>query len=191
MSRQRPRRLCGLLAATRLDPATHPPPRDTPALLLEEAKQVVLFAGPNMIGNALFMMLGIVDVAVVGHMLPSDDLAAAVLGITCFNLVAFALQGFATALDTLAATAIGAGDRTLSVRWMRLTALVLAGLLIPASLLLSASGPIVEVLFKQSPTIAAKTGKFCILLIPGLWALTGFQTVQKLMNAQGDMWPAV
>ena len=156
-----------------------------------EVGTLTKFALPNMIGNALFMLLGVVDIAVVGHLLPSDDLAAAVLGITCFNLIAYALQGFATAVDTLAANAMGAKNRRMSERWTWLTGMVLGALLIPASVLLGCSGIVVKVLFRQPDAIAAKTGVFCLYLIPGLWALLAFQVVQKLMNAQGEMMPAV
>ena len=159
--------------------------------VVHEVGVISRFALPNAVGNALFMLLGIVDIAVVGHLLPSDDLAAAVLGITCFNLIAFALSGFATAVDTLAANAMGAGNRRMSERWTWLTGMVLGALLIPASVLLGCSGFIVKVLFRQPDAIAAKTGLFCFYLIPGLWALIAFQIVQKLMNAQGEMMPAV
>ena len=48
---------------------------------------------------------------------PPDELAAAAVGTTYLNLLAFFLFGVATALDTLGSQAHGAGDHAQLVTW--------------------------------------------------------------------------
>lgn len=84
----------------------------------EEAKEILAIAGPIIVSQTLNNLMNITDLVMVGH-IGKDQLAAAAIGNTVFNLVAFPLVGMMTALNTLGSNSFGAKDYDSLRHWIR------------------------------------------------------------------------
>ena len=128
-------------------------------------------------------------ISIVGRECSKHDLAAAALGTMYSNVTGYSVsQGLTTALDTLAAQAVGAG-RPASVGlhlqrgiWIMLVALV------PMFLLSLWAEPVL-LLLGQPPALARDAARFSCWLLPGLPAFIGFELLRKCLQALGDNRP--
>jgi Na+-driven multidrug efflux pump len=75
----------------------------------DESKKILSLALPCVVTNVLIQAMAVVDQVFVGS-LGKEELAAAALSSTYFNLFFLFLFGFCTALDTLSSQSFGAGD---------------------------------------------------------------------------------
>jgi MATE family multidrug resistance protein len=145
---------------------------------------------PIICTNLLAYMLQVVGQIFLGRLGP-QSLAAAALGNSYFNMVWYFVQGVSTALDTLASQAYGNGDCELARLWSIRAALVLSLVMIPATLVMYFSEPVMIHLFGLPVPLCAEAALFVKWLIPGTWCWTLFLCLQKFQQSQNCMLPSM
>ena len=93
----------------------------------------------------------------------------------------------ATALDTLASQAAGAGDTVALRRWGVAAAAVMLVLCLPTCAVLQQSAWVLERCFGQSERLSQMAQRYCRGLLPGIPPLALFTVAQRLQLAQ--WWP--
>jgi len=123
--------------------------------------------------------------------MPSLSLAACSLGNFIFNIIWAFLLGVATALDTLASQAAGAGDTVALRRCGVAAAAVMLVLCLPACAVLQQSAWVLERCFGQSKRLSQMAQRYCRGLLPGIPPLALFTVAQRLQLAQGRALPSI
>ena len=123
--------------------------------------------------------------------MPSLSLAACSLGNFLFNIIWAFLLGVATALDTLASQAAGAGDTVALRRWGVAAAAVMLVLCLPTCAVLQQSAWVLERCFGQSERLSQMAQRYCRGLLPGIPPLALFTVAQRLQLAQGRALPSI
>ncbi|CAN6459867.1 unnamed protein product [Victoria cruziana] len=149
----------------------------------EEFKKLGYVAGPAILTSVFQFSIGLVTVAFVGH-LGKVELAAVTIASNVIEGFAFGvLLGMGSALETLCGQAFGAGQFDMLGVYMQrswvitlLTALLISPLYIFTSPLLKA--------LHQSHDIADMAGKYCIWVIPQLFAYAFNFPMQKFYQSQ-------
>jgi len=149
----------------------------------QELGPVISLAWPVVITYTLQVSLGIVSVTVLGR-LGEEALAAAALGNLYVNLFGNApASGLATAVDTLAAQAFGAGNfMRVGLVSQRAAVLLLLGC-IPSALMFFIAEPVL-LATGQDPAICALAGLYCRCMVIALPATQLFETAKKFLQAQ-------
>ncbi|KAF8069389.1 SPAC11D3.06 [Scenedesmus sp. PABB004] len=153
-----------------------------------ELQAVLLLAMPTVVTTAAQQVIIVTSQMFSGH-IGTDEMAAAALSNTWWNLMWYTLLGVSTALDTLGSQAVGAGDRGGLVCWALSAAFVLTALNVPMGLAMWYGGEVAELFFGQGPEVAALVSKFCRWLLPGLWPMSMAQLLQKYLQTQGIVGP--
>jgi len=135
-------------------------------------------------------MMPLVDSAFVGR-LGVSEFAAASLSNALYNMIWLFMVGCCTATTTFISQSHGKDDHRAVKYWFRHSMLAMTLLCVPAMVLLSCGGLIVEYIFYQSKEISNLSRTFCLILVPGLWFNTAFTVVQNTMQAQNIMMPSV
>ncbi|KAI5864920.1 MATE efflux family protein [Durotheca rogersii] len=155
-----------------------------------ELRLLVKYSLPLVATYLLQYSHSVITTFVAGH-LSSDDLAAASIGMTTMNIVGYAaVEGMATALDTLCAQAYGSGNLAgvgLHVQRMLLFA-ALAILPIGAFWVFS---PAILGLFVRQPHLAAAAGSFLRVSLVGLPGYAAFEVGKRFLQAQGNFGAAM
>ena len=125
----------------------------------QEFSPLTLLALPACATNGFTVLLQLVDAAFVGH-IGTTELAAASMANAYFNMLWYFMLGVATALDTFASQAHGAGKPAAAVHWALTASAVLVLLCVPATAMLAAAGWVIRHAFAQSADVAALGGKF-------------------------------
>eukprot|EP00002_Diphylleia_rotans_P037123 TRINITY_DN8268_c0_g2_i1.p1 TRINITY_DN8268_c0_g2~~TRINITY_DN8268_c0_g2_i1.p1 ORF type:complete len:586 (+),score=90.00 TRINITY_DN8268_c0_g2_i1:549-2306(+) len=140
--------------------------------------------------NVFLVLLSTVDQIMVGQ-LGKDEIAAAALGNAWFNLVWYFVVGVATLLDTLGSQAHGLGRKDLVAYHTRRAMVAVLVLCIPLCVLVSLAEPILRDILGQDPKLSKETGRFCLPLLPGVPFLAIAIILQKHLQTQGIMSPAL
>ncbi|XP_058081015.1 protein DETOXIFICATION 33-like [Magnolia sinica] len=156
-------------------------------MIWEESKKMWEIAGPAILTSVLQFSIGFVTVAFVGH-LGFIELAAVAVSQNIVEGFAFGfLLGMGSAVETLCGQAVGAGQiHMLGIYLQRswiltgLTALALTPVYIFTS-------PILKFLH-QSDEISEVAGRFCIWVIPQLFAYAMNFPLQKFFQSQTRVW---
>jgi MATE family multidrug resistance protein len=156
----------------------------------EELVVLAAISWPICCTNLLAYMLQVVGQIFLGRLGP-EQLAAAALGNSYFNMVWYFIQGVSTALDTLASQAYGNGDCELARLWSIRAAVVLALVMIPASLVMYFSEVIMVHLFGLPIQLCAEAALFVQWLIPGTWCWAFYLCLQKFQQSQNCMLPSM
>ncbi len=159
-----------------------------PATAGGELRRLVVLAWPVVLGQVGTMLMGVVDVGMVGR-LGTGPLAAMALAHTWgFSSLIFA-RGATHGLDPLVAQAHGAGDRPGASRAL-LQGLVLAALLaIPVSLLHLVAAPGLGLL-GQPVELLDEAGAWCAVLALGVLPTLLFFTLRQFLQGLERMRPA-
>ncbi len=112
-------------------------------------------------------------------------------GTTLFNLAWFFLAGAASAVDTLVAQAFGARDYAACEYWTRIGYLLMTLLSLPAMIIFQYGEWVVGTVLRQDEHLAHLAGQYTKLLLPGLWPLCMFVTMQKSMQARNVLMPSL
>lgn len=167
--------------------------RDDPAQpessLKAEASQLGTLAFPIMTVSMLQFLMVMVDMGMVGR-LGTQELAASALANTFFNCLQHPVVGCATALDTLLATAWGAGQHAAFGQWAKAGVLTLLLLGVPVAGALLVAEPLL-VGIGQDKRLAALAGAFAWRLVPGVFPHFAFIAMTKYLQAQSILAPAV
>ncbi|PKA65958.1 Protein transparent TESTA 12 [Apostasia shenzhenica] len=153
----------------------------------EETKKTWHIAGPAVLTGIFQFSVGFVTVAFVGH-LGKVELAAVSIAQSVIEGFAFGvLLGMGSALETLCGQAVGAGQLNMLGIYMQrswiicgVTALILTPLYVFTSPLLQ--------LLRQSKPISKLAGKYCIWVIPQLFAYAANFPLQKFFQSQSKVW---
>jgi len=112
-------------------------------------------------------------------------------GTTLFNLAWFFLAGAASAVDTLVAQAFGARDYAACEYWTRIGYLLMTLLSLPAMIIFQYGEWVIHTVLRQDEHLAHLAGQYTKLLLPGLWPLCMFVTMQKSMQARNVLMPSL
>ncbi|XP_058081374.1 protein DETOXIFICATION 33-like [Magnolia sinica] len=153
----------------------------------EESKKMWSIAGPAILTSVLQFSIGFVTAAFVGR-LGHVQLAAVSVVQTVVESFAYGiLLGMGSALETLCGQAVGAGQmHMLGIYLQRswiitgVTALVLTPIYVFTSHILK--------LFRQSNEISEVAGRYCIWVIPQLFAYALNFPMQKFFQSQSRVW---
>ena len=136
-----------------------------------------------MIVQILSISMGLIDFAMAGQ-LGIEQLGAAALGTTYFNLLFHPLVGSLMALDTLFAQAFGAKKEMDVKKWLVASTGFCVVITIPASLVLLFAEKVLVDVLHQDHHLAELSGPFCRYLIPGILPLLLFMCLTKYLQTQ-------
>jgi MATE family multidrug resistance protein len=156
----------------------------------EHLRLILGLTCPIILAEIFQATLPVVDIAFVGSLPGTDDLAAAALASVWFNLWNATMLGFTTAIDTLLAQSYGASEYKSFAWWTGNSLLIVFMVTFPIAGLVSLCQPCM-VLFGQDPDIAANAGQFAYRLIPGLFPLYAFKVLTKYLQTQNILVPGV
>jgi len=170
-----------------VDATMVPPPRWPQ--LRSELRAVVRLAVPVVLAHLGMMLMGVVDVMMLGRF-SERALAAGALGNSIFIALLMLPMGILMALDPLVAQAFGAGDHPRVARCLR-QGLVMAVLLsVPLSAAMwPLDGPLAWL--GQRPEIVGPSAGYLRALVPGNVAYLLFITLRHGLQAMNAVRPAV
>lgn len=154
----------------------------------DELREIVALAWPAVASQLGMMLMGVVDLLLVGR-LGEDAMAAVGLGHTWTFGVAIVVLGTASGLDPLLAQAFGAGDRRGAGRTFVRGAALLLTMAVPVIALHFAAAPGLRALSQPAGAIPL-ADTYCRLLAPGVPAMVLFNLVRQTLQADGRMMPA-
>jgi len=94
-------------------------------------------------------------------------------------------------VDTLVAQAFGARDYAACEYWTRIGYLLMTLLSLPAMIIFQYGEWVVHTVLRQDQHLAHLAGQYTKLLLPGLWPLCMFVTMQKSMQARNVLMPSL
>lgn len=166
-----------------------PAPRRLPWPDRADFGRLVALAIPVVVVQIGLMVMGTVDVIMVGHY-SATDLAATALGnIYVIGLVAFGM-GTLMALDPLVAQAVGAGDAPAVARAVQRGLLLSLLLSLPTAFLMWPAGPIFALL-GQPAHVVPLAAAYARLSAPGVPAFLAFIVLRQSLQAMARMRPIV
>ena len=149
-------------------------------------KELLLFAFPLFVSNALQAVYNMVDMIIVGQFIGGAGMSAVSIGGDLLHLLTFVSMGFASAGQVLIARNVGSGDR----EEVKETIGTLFTFLLGASLLISVvcfilRKPILDALNTpvESYTYAMDYTVTCIV---GLVFIYGYNIVSAILRGMGD-----
>ncbi len=166
--------------------ATNPP---SPGGLRAELRTLLRLSTPVALGQVAFMLLGFVDVVMVGHYATEALAAATLANVWVFGTMMFA-TGILFGLDPLVSQAHGAGDGArcgLSFQRGLLLALLLSPLLALAWYFTEPA----LLLARQTPELARAAGQFAIVQIPSVPFLMGSVAIRSYLQGRGIVLPSM
>lgn len=171
-------------------PAPHRAPEDAPAALRRrELRRIVALAAPVAATQLGTMLLGVVDLLMLGH-LGTRELAAAALGRVWVLGTMLVAQGILFGLDPVISQAFGARKRE------RMGLALQQGLVLASVLSLLLAGLFLVTddalrAFGQDPELAAIARRYAVARIPGLPFLFVFLALRSWLQGRGLMAPAL
>ncbi|XP_077233581.1 protein DETOXIFICATION 33-like isoform X2 [Tasmannia lanceolata] len=154
---------------------------------LDESKKMWFIAGPAILTAVLQFSIGFVTVAFVGRL---GDVELAAVSVAQNVIEGFAygiLLGMGSALETLCGQAVGAGQFEMLGIYMQRSWIitgVTALLLTPVYIFTS---PILKLLH-QTDQMSEVAGRYCIWVIPQLFAYAVNFPIQKFFQSQSRVW---
>ncbi|KAJ4873873.1 MATE efflux family protein [Raphanus sativus] len=123
-----------------------------------------------------------------GH-IGSQELAAASIGNSCFNLVYGLMLGMGSAVETLCGQAYGAHRYEMLGIYLQRATIVLALVGLPMTVLYTFSYPIL-ILLGEPKTVSYMASLYIVGLIPQIFAFAVNFTAQKFLQAQSVVTPS-
>lgn len=161
-----------------------------PTSYYQHLEHILAITCPIVLSEIFQNTLPVVDVAFIGRLPGTDDLAAAALATVWFNLWNSTMMGFMTAIDTLLAQSYGAKEYKTFAMWTGNSLFIVAMVTIIVGGLIALCEPCM-LLFGQDPEIAANAGQFSYRLIPGLFPYYAFKVLIKYLQTQNILLPGV
>eukprot|EP00878_Enallax_costatus_P038786 GHUV01044253.1.p1 GENE.GHUV01044253.1~~GHUV01044253.1.p1 ORF type:complete len:307 (+),score=86.41 GHUV01044253.1:179-1099(+) len=137
---------------------------------IRELNVLLRLALPTIVTTAAQQIIIVTSQMFSGH-IGTDEMAAAALSNTWWNLMWYILLGVSTALDTLGSQAVGAGDKEGLVVWSMTAAVILTLINIPMGAGIWYGDWVAQHLFGQGPEVVVLVKQFCRWLLPGLWPM--------------------
>jgi len=154
-----------------------------------ELRRLTVLAVPIVVTQVGTMMMGVVDMVMVGG-LGKESLAAAALGSVWTMGTLVVGMGLTLGIDPLITQAYGAGDgRAVGLATQR--GLVIAVLVsVPIALLWFWTGPVL-VLAGQSPVLASMAHDYVIVQLPSVFGFLGFMVLRAYLQGRSIVAPAL
>ncbi|KAL7478643.1 hypothetical protein ACHAW6_004402, partial [Cyclotella cf. meneghiniana] len=133
-------------------------------------------------------LLPVVDIAFVGN-LSKENLAAAALATTWFNLCNVTMFGFMTGIDTLLAQSFGARQFSNYAIWTGNSLVIVFFATVVTSGVMTLCGPFMYLILGD-PKLAREAGLFALRLIPGLFPYYIFKVLSKYLQTQHILAPS-
>eukprot|EP00804_Cyclotella_cryptica_P027763 CCRYP_009191-RA/>CCRYP_009191-RA protein AED:0.07 eAED:0.07 QI:1484/1/1/1/0/0/3/663/517 len=133
-------------------------------------------------------LLPVVDIAFVGN-LSKEDLAAAALATTWFNICNVTMFGFMTGIDTLLAQSFGANQFLNYAIWTGNSLVIVFVATVVISGVMTLCGPFMH-LIVADPKLSREAGMFALRLIPGLFPYYSFKVLSKYLQTQHILAPS-
>ncbi len=150
---------------------------------------MVRLSVPVVFVQVSLMLMGVVDIIMVGRVSP-EAIAAVALGNVYFFAVSIFGAGLLMALDPVVAQAVGAGDGPAVARGLQ-RGLVLAGLVsVLASALLLPAEPVLR-LARQPEDVVPLAGAYAVVSIAGIVPFYVFIVFRQTLQAMHRMVPIV
>lgn len=169
-------------------PLAVPSRADARSARTRETLQLVELAFPVVCTQLGIMLMGTVDVMMLGR-LSEEGLAAGALG----NAVGFALlvfpMGLLLGLDPLIAQAHGAGERDRIAGHLWRGAILAVAMAIPVSLVMARAEWLLDLLGQEEP-LKSRAAGYMRALIPGNAAFLLFGVVRQVLQGMGIVRPA-
>lgn len=155
----------------------------------DEARATLALALPIALGQAAWMVMGLVDAALVGHV-SSGELAAVSIGNAIFFPAMCPAMGVTMAVEPLASQAVGAGDDDRAFRS------VVAGMVACALLALPTVALIVAVSYAAAwvgvePSILPAARRYLLGRLPGVLPWLAYMAAKAYLEAKGRTQPIV
>lgn len=165
-------------------------PQDVGLPLLREAETIAQLALPIALAQFGLTAIGLVDVAVLGHA-SATDLGGASIG-RSINFACVALGiGVGSALDPLAAQAVGASDHPAA--WRAFIASLIGCVLvwIPTSIFAVMSTYLLGPVAGIDPELVQPARTFLVPQLPGMLAFIVFLATKSFLQAHGKTTPSL
>ncbi len=137
--------------------------------------------------NVGMMLMGVVDILIVGH-LSAEALAAVAVANVYFMALSMLGTGTLLGLDPLLSQAAGAGDEEGLARTVQRGVVLAALLALPLMLALLATGPILH-LARQPTEIIPLAHSYAVYLIPSVLPFLLFGVVRQLLQVRHHLAP--
>ena len=150
------------------------------------AKQLLLFAFPLFVSNALQAVYNVVDMIIVGQFIGGTGMSAVSIGGDLLHLLTFVSMGFSSAGQVIIARSVGSGDR----EEVRETIGTLFSFLLGASVIISVicfilRRPILNALNTPAESYAYAMD-YMVTCIVGLVFIYGYNIVSAILRGMGD-----
>ncbi len=155
--------------------------------LSDEAVRLARLAWPVVLANIGAMLLGVVDVVMVGQ-LGETALAGTSLGHTASFSLQLLLLGAAAGLDPVFAQAFGARDSAAAGASLARASALLLALSLPLGLLHLLAGPALA-WADQPPDAVAIAHDYTVIRALGVLPFAALVLLRHLLQADGRMWP--
>lgn len=152
-------------------------------------KDLLKLSYPLILCELFQNLLLVVSTAFVGN-LSTDDLSAAALATTWFNIWNVSMIGFMSAIDTFLTQSYGAKQYDLYSTWTGNSILIVSIATIVTSGFMALCGSFMHLVVKDA-SIAREAGLFALRLIPGLFPLYWYRVLSKYLQIQNIMAPTV
>ncbi len=139
---------------------------------------------PPIIASLVYFIVQFISIYYIGNLDDSILLAGVGMGIMLINILAFAiLYGLNCALDTLVSQSFGAKSYEMCGVYLNRGRLINTVLMLPITVILMNTESLL-IAMKQDPAISVIASKFCIMMIPGIWAMTMYDATRRFLCAQ-------
>ena len=146
-------------------------------------------AAPIVLIQVGMMLMGVVDTIMVGNVSPTALAAVAIGSFYYFTVSSFGM-GVLFALDPIVAQALGAKDPLAVTRGLQRGLVLATVLTVPASLLLMAVAPVLELAQQPAEVIPPAAG-YVHRLIPSVWPFYAFVVLRQTLQAHHRTAPMV
>lgn len=153
---------------------------------------VANLAWPTVVSNLINFMLSFINLLFVGHVGDGEvELAAAALAITFTNVTGLSVGiGLLCAIDTLCSQAYGARNyRKVGLIVQRAILIVTLACVPFAAIWLSSEQ--IFLLCRLPPKLSALAGRYCMLLLPGLWFYMMADVLRRWLQSQAIVKPVI
>ncbi|XP_058081016.1 protein DETOXIFICATION 33-like [Magnolia sinica] len=153
----------------------------------EESKRIWEIAGPAILTSVLQFSIGFVTVAFVGHLGYVELAAVAVVQNIVEGFANGLLLGMGSALETLCGQAVGAGQIHMLGIYLQRSWIITGFTALALTPIYVFTSPILKLL-RQADEISEVAGRYCIWVIPQLFAYAVNFPLQKFFQSQTRVW---
>ncbi|MQL82223.1 hypothetical protein Taro_014694 [Colocasia esculenta] len=153
----------------------------------QESKKMWVIAAPSILTAVLQFSVGFVTTAFVGHLGAAELAAVSIVQNVIEGFAYGILLGMGSALETLCGQAVGAGQLHMLGVYMQRSWVITGATALILTPTYVFTTPILK-LFRQSEDISEIAGRFCIWVIPELFAYAINFPLQKFFQSQSKVW---